>query len=87
MNHDSAINAEGPAMGKEMFHEDHIMATRKLAMGRDMLNEDNVGLSQDILDMESFAGLNQSIAVFAAPGKKSTNAGPRSPQITSWRME
>ncbi len=58
-------------MATEMFQEDNIVVTQKMAMGGDMLNEDNVGLTQDILDMESLAGLNQSLTVFAASGNES----------------
>ncbi len=58
-------------MATGMFQEDNIVVTQKLAMGGDMLNEDNVGLTQDVLDMESLAGLNQSVTVFAASGNES----------------
>ncbi len=58
MNHCSASNAEELAMD--------IVATLNLAMGQEMFHEYNTP------DMESLAELNQSIAVFAASGNKST---------------
>ncbi len=67
-----------------MFQEDSIVVTQKLAMGGDILNEDNVGLTQDILDVEFLAGLNQSLTVIAASGNMSTCGSQES---TAYTME
>ncbi len=76
---DNIVVNQELAMSTEMFHEDNIVVTQKLAMGGEMLNRDNVGLNQDILDMESLAGLNQSLTVFVASGNKSTCGSQESP--------
>ncbi len=90
MNHDSASNAEELTLGK-MSHEDNTVATQELALGK-MSNEDNIvatqklAMSGDMLnkDMESLAGLNQSLTVFVASGNKSTCGSQES---TAYIME